>query len=124
MPVSYTHLYDIVFTTIPLTTDKSQFFVKPVMDEITMRNLRNKVFNQLRNINSLSLDYNALMSIIAVSYTHLDVYKRQMHTFTPFFCILFNKSMVSLSNIFLSLLMIVPSRSRKIAFINLFMILL
>lgn len=57
-------IYDIVFTTIPLTTDKSQFFVKPVMDEITMRNLRNKVFNQLRNINSLSLDYNALMSII------------------------------------------------------------
>lgn len=57
-------IYDIVFTTIPLTTEKLQFFVKPVMDEVTMRNLRNKVFNQLNNISSLSLDYNALMSII------------------------------------------------------------
>lgn len=60
----YTERFDLVFTTIPLKTEKPQFIVRPIMDVFEIEHLRTKVFSQIRANSPSRMKTSLLMDII------------------------------------------------------------
>lgn len=60
----YKQEYDVVFSTIHLDFEQSQFLVKPIMDDYDMQTLRRKVFNELLNKTLFEIDSSSLLHVI------------------------------------------------------------
>ena len=56
--------FDAVFTTVLLDTDKSQFLVKPIMNENDVVTLRKKVFNELLNRSAYEVNSSSIIQVI------------------------------------------------------------
>lgn len=61
---TYSHYYDIVFTTVYLDTNKPQFLVRPIMSELDLQNIRKNVFGELMNVPMYEIKSSSLLKIV------------------------------------------------------------
>lgn len=60
----YKKHYDIVFTTVYLETNKPQFLVRPIMNELDLQNIRKNVFGELMNVSMYEIKSSSLIKIV------------------------------------------------------------
>lgn len=60
----YQAYYDVVFTTVHLATEKSQFLVRAIMSELDLQNIRKKVLHEIMNVSAFEIRSSSLLKII------------------------------------------------------------